>query len=114
MCVLSIQDMLKVSSSLVSQVNKAVDEEVRKKKSITKKVKKNLLKSVQQYSFLYWLWLDVYTFQLNLKYSKALFTWSGGPQSSGVGFFCFVSPRAWKQKKPTPLDRGPPLQVNRP
>ena len=114
MCVLSIQDMLKVSSSLVSQVNKAVDEEVRKKKSITKKVKKNLLKSVQQYSFLYWLWLDVYTFQLNLKYSKALFTWSGGPQSSGVGFFCFVSPRAWKQKKPTPLDRGRPLHVNRP
>ena len=42
LCVLSIQDMLKVSSSLVSQVNKAVDEEVRKKKSITKKVKKNL------------------------------------------------------------------------
>ena len=42
LCVLSIQDMLKVSSSLLSQVNKAVDEEVRKKKSITKKVKKNL------------------------------------------------------------------------
>ena len=46
--------------------------------------------------------------------TKTLFTWSGGPQSSGVGFFCFVSPRAWKQKKPTPLDRGPPLHVNRP
>ena len=42
LCVLTIQDMLKVSSRLVSQVNKAVDEEVRKKKSITKKVKKNL------------------------------------------------------------------------
>ena len=42
LCVLSTQNMLKVSSSLVSQVNKAVDEEVRKKKSITKKVKKNL------------------------------------------------------------------------
>ena len=26
----------------------------------------------------------------------------------------FVSPRAWKQKKPTPLYRGPPLHVNRP
>ena len=25
-----------------------------------------------------------------------------------------MSPRAWKQKKPTPLDRGPPLHVNRP
>ena len=25
---------------------------------------------------------------------KTLFTWSGGPRSSGVGFFCFVSPRA--------------------
>ena len=46
--------------------------------------------------------------------TKTLFTWSGGPRSSGVGFFCFVSPRAWKQKKPTPLDRGPPLHVNRP
>ena len=45
---------------------------------------------------------------------EGLFTWSGGPRSSGVGFFCFVSPRAWKQKKPTPLDRGPPLHVNRP
>ena len=31
--------------------------------------------------------------------TKGLFTWSGGPRSSGVGFFCFVSPRAWKQKK---------------
>ena len=31
-----------------------------------------------------------------------------------VSFFCFVSSRAWKQKKPTPLDRGPPLYVNRP
>ena len=40
--------------------------------------------------------------------SKTLFTWSGGPRSSGVSFFCFVSSRAWKQKKPTPLDRGPP------
>ena len=45
---------------------------------------------------------------------KTLFTWSGGPRSSVVGFICFVSPRAWKQKKPTPLDRGPPLNVNRP
>ena len=26
--------------------------------------------------------------------SKTLFTWSGGPRSSGVSFFCFVSPRA--------------------
>ena len=46
--------------------------------------------------------------------TKTLFTWSGGPRSSGVSFFCFVFPRAWKQKKPTPLDRGPPLHVNRP
>ena len=45
---------------------------------------------------------------------KGLFTWSGGPRSSGVSFFCFVSPREWKQKKPTPLDQGPPLHVNRP
>ena len=45
--------------------------------------------------------------------SKTLFTWSGGPRSSGVSFFCFVSPGAWKQKKLTPLDRGPPLHVNR-
>ena len=46
--------------------------------------------------------------------TKTLFTWSGGPRSGGVSFFCFVSPRAWKQKKLTPLDRGPPLHVNRP
>ena len=50
----------------------------------------------------------------NNRDTKTLFTWSGGPRSSGVGFFCFVFPRAWKQKKPTPLDRGPPLHVNRP
>ena len=45
--------------------------------------------------------------------SKTVFTWSGGPRSSGVSFCCFVPLRAWKQKKPTPLDRGPPLHVNR-
>ena len=45
---------------------------------------------------------------------KTLFTWNGGPRSSGISYFCFVSPRAWKQKKLTPLDRGPPLHVNRP
>ena len=48
------------------------------------------------------------------KNNKTLFTWSGGPRFSGVSFFCFVCPRAWKQKKPTPLDRSPPLHVNRP
>ena len=45
--------------------------------------------------------------------SEGLFTWSGGPRSSGVGFFCFHSLGDAKQKKPTPLDRGPPLHVNR-
>ena len=45
--------------------------------------------------------------------AKGLFTWSGGPQSSGVGFFCFHALGDTKQKKPTPLDRGPPLHVNR-
>ena len=48
-------------------------------------------------------------FQLN----KGLFTWSGGPRSSGVGFFCFHALGDTKQKKPSPLDRGPPLHVNR-
>ena len=38
---------------------------------------------------------------------KTLFTWSGGPRSSGVGFFCFHALGNTKQKKPTPLDRGP-------
>ena len=44
---------------------------------------------------------------------KTLFTWSGGPRSSGVGFFCFHALGDTKQKKPTPLDRGPPPHVNR-
>ena len=44
---------------------------------------------------------------------KGLFTWSGEPRSSGVGFFCFHALGDTKQKKPTPLDRGPPLHVNR-
>ena len=46
-------------------------------------------------------------------YFKGLFTWSGGPRSSWVGFFCFHALGDTKQKKPTPLDRGPPLHVNR-
>ena len=45
--------------------------------------------------------------------AQGLFTWSGGPRSSGVGFFCFHALEDTKQKKPTPLDRGPPLHVNR-
>ena len=45
--------------------------------------------------------------------SKGLFTLSGGPRSSGVGFFCFHAVGDTKQKKPTPLDRGPPVHVNR-
>ena len=36
-----------------------------------------------------------------------------GPRSSRVGFFCFHALGDTKQKKPTPLDRGPPLHVNR-
>ena len=42
-----------------------------------------------------------------------LFTWSGGPRSSGFGFFCFPALGDTKQKKLTPLDRGPPLDVIR-
>ena len=49
----------------------------------------------------------------NYEITKGLFTWSGGPRSSGVGFFCFHALEDTKQKKPTPLDRGPPLHVNR-
>ena len=45
--------------------------------------------------------------------TKGLFTWSGGPRSSEVGFFCFHALGDTKQKKPTPLNRGPPLHVNR-
>ena len=31
---------------------------------------------------------------IDVKVSKTLFTLSEGPRSSGVSFFCFVSPRA--------------------
>ena len=48
------------------------------------------------------------------KTCKGLFTWSGRPRSSGVSFFCFHALEDTKQKKLTPLDRGPPLHVNRP
>ena len=53
---------------------------------------------------------DIYFFVFT---PKGLFTWSGGPRSSGVGFFCFHALEDTKQKKPNPLDRGPPLHVNR-
>ena len=43
-----------------------------------------------------------------LETSKTLFTRSGGPRSSGVGFFCFHALEDTKQKKPTPVDQGPP------
>ena len=46
-------------------------------------------------------------------FSWGLFTWSGGPRSIGVGFFCFHALGDTKQKKLTPLDRDPPLHVNR-
>ena len=36
-----------------------------------------------------------------------------GPQSIGAGFFCFHALEDTKQKKLTPLDRSPPLHVNR-
>ena len=48
------------------------------------------------------------------KGAKTLFTWSGEPRSSGVSFFCFHALGDTKQKKLTPLDRGPPLHINRP
>ena len=37
----------------------------------------------------------------------------GDPGPVGFGFFCFHALGDTKQKKPTPLDRGPPLHVNR-
>ena len=58
------------------------------------------------------LWDFSYYFQIFWFFSKGLFTWSGGPRSSGVGFFCFHALEDTKQKKPTPLDLGPPLHVN--
>ena len=36
-----------------------------------------------------------------------------GPRSTGVSFFSFHALGDTKQKKLTPLDRGPPLHVNR-
>ena len=77
-----------------------------------------------------WLTIDLYLIELRwfcsllhsrfqclhatlLPDTKTLFTWSGGPRSSGVGFFCFHALWDTKQKKPTPLNRGPPLHVKR-
>ena len=61
--------------------------------------------------------IDIICLDDSLKYRimaiKGLFTWSGGPRSSGVSFFCFHALGDTKQKKLTPLDRGPPLHVNR-
>ena len=49
----------------------------------------------------------------DVEVTKGLFTWSGGPRSSGVAFFWFHALEDTKQKKPSPLDWGPPLHVNR-
>ena len=40
--------------------------------------------------------------------TEGLFTWSGGPRSSGVGVFCFHALGDTKQNKLTPLDRESP------
>ena len=53
------------------------------------------------------------SFRMSEFNTKGLFTWSGGLRSSGVGFFCFHALGDIKQKKPTPLDQGPPHHVNR-
>ena len=47
--------------------------------------------------------------------SDRLEFWLNGSRarSSAVGFFCFHALGGTKQKKPTPLERGPPLHVNR-
>ena len=41
-------------------------------------------------------------------YLKGLFTWSGGPRSSGVGFFCFHALGDTKQKETYPTRPGSP------
>ena len=51
-------------------------------------------------------------FPFNPLNPKGLFTWSGGPRSSGVGFFCFHPLGDTKQKKPTPPDRGEQHQIS--
>ena len=38
--------------------------------------------------------LQFYIYMQAKGVSKTLFIWGGGPRFSGVGFFCFVSPRA--------------------
>ena len=58
--------------------------------------------------------MPMFMFLAILGQFKGLFTWRGGPRSSGVGFFCFHALGDTKQKKLTPRDRGPPLHVNRP
>ena len=60
-----------------------------------------------------WVMKYVVYFIFTVHIALGLFTWSGGPLSSGVGFFCFHALGDTKQKKLTPLDRGPPLHVNR-
>ena len=62
-------------------------------------------------TYLYGLYKGVparVTFAWLLAVFYTLFTWSGGPRSSGVSFFCFVSTRAWKQKEPYPTRPGSP------
>ena len=46
-------------------------------------------------------WCCTHSMLINPDKTKGLFTWSGGPRSSGVGFFCFHALGDTKQKKPT-------------
>ena len=53
--------------------------------------------------------MSLETFQMAQRIiRKGLFTWSGGPRSSGVGFFCFHALWDTKQKKLTPTRPGFP------
>ena len=73
----------------------------------------NTLES-NNYIDVYIMWVTLEALFPNLHCTiKGLFTWSGGPRSSGVGFFCFHALEDTKQKNLTPLDQGPPPHVNR-
>ena len=68
-------------------------------------------------TFCLWIKVKIYikkdVFLLKFEHLDPVYV-EWGPRSSVVSLFCFVFPRAWKQRKLTPLDRGPPLHVNRP
>ena len=75
----------KVAINAIKELKKLINNEPEAKPVIDEPIVKKSRREIEH---------ETETDNLMRTKAKTLFTWSGGPRSSGVGFFCFVSSRA--------------------